>query len=76
MEFVLAFVIFVIAVAGMAIGVIISRKRLQGSCGGLASLRDEHGKSACDLCTHPAPECRGENDADVENQKPVETTSR
>lgn len=61
MEFLAAFLVFAVAIVGMAIGVILSRKRLKGSCGGLASLRDEHGRTMCEACTNPSPECTGEN---------------
>ena len=33
-----ALVIFLIAFAGMAIGVIVSNRRISGSCGGLSSI--------------------------------------
>lgn len=59
-EFIAAFVVFAVALAGMAIGVILSRKRLKGSCGGVANLRDEHGRTLCEACTNPSRECSGE----------------
>lgn len=40
--------VFIIAFAGMAIGVILSDKVIKGSCGGIATLMG--GKSACDIC--------------------------
>ena len=45
MEFIVTFVIFLLVILGMAIGVILGRKRLQGSCGGLASVGIE---KSCD----------------------------
>lgn len=51
--------VFTIALFGMAIGVIISKRRLKGSCGGLAGFTDTKGNSICDACTNPSPECRG-----------------
>jgi hypothetical protein len=47
----------------MAIGVMLSGKRLRGSCGGLASLRDSEGRPMCEACNNPSPECRGEGRA-------------
>ncbi|MBI1313731.1 (Na+)-NQR maturation NqrM [bacterium] len=45
-----------LAIAGMAVGVIFSNRRIQGSCGGLANMPGaEH--SPCELCTKPAEEC-------------------
>jgi len=57
--FLVAFAVFAIAMLGMAIGVIISSRRLRGSCGGLAGLQDEHGNSICEACTTPAEACSG-----------------
>ena len=37
--------IFLIAVGGMSVGVIISNRRIQGSCGGLANMKDSDGKT-------------------------------
>lgn len=53
-------VIFAVALAGMAIGVILSNRRIKGSCGGLANMRDSEGNTLCDACSNPSPECRGE----------------
>ena len=47
--FVATFVILVIAVLAMSLGVIVSNKRIEGSCGGLASLGID---KACD-CDRP-----------------------
>ena len=52
--------VFALALSGMAIGVILSNRRLKGSCGGLANLRDSSGRTLCDACTNPSPECQGE----------------
>ena len=53
-------VAFALAITAMAIGVMLSGKRLRGSCGGLASLRDAEGRPMCEACSNPSPECRGE----------------
>ena len=59
-EIIIAMVVFSLAIAGMAIGVILSNRRLKGSCGGLANLRDSNGRTLCDACTNPSPDCSGE----------------
>lgn len=58
--FLITFAAFGIALIGMAIGVILSNRRIKGSCGGLANFKDSEGNSICEACTNPAPECRGE----------------
>lgn len=39
--------VFLIAFAGMAIGVMISGRRIKGSCGGIGAIM---GESGCDSC--------------------------
>lgn len=55
--FAAAAAIFLIAVAGMAIGTMVQNKSLKGSCGGLASMPGSEGKSICELCTIPRDQC-------------------
>ncbi|MCH2115410.1 MAG: FAD:protein FMN transferase [Pirellulales bacterium] len=57
--FLLAGAVFLVAILGMAVGVIVSHRRLKGTCGGLANLRDKQGNPVCDACTDPAPDCDG-----------------
>ena len=59
LTFLLAGAVFAVALTGMAIGVIVSNRRLKGSCGGLANLKDSKGNTICDACTNPSPECSG-----------------
>ena len=61
--FAAAAIVFLLAIGGMAMGVIISNRRLKGSCGGISGLPDESGQTACDLCAIPSAECRGEGQA-------------
>ena len=51
-------VVTAIAFSGLAIGVILSNRRIQGSCGGLANFKDAAGNSICEACSEPAPECK------------------
>lgn len=57
MVFIAAGVLFLIAVGGMAIGVLVSNRQIKGSCGGLASMPGSEEKSICELCTTPREEC-------------------
>ena len=59
-EILLAAGIFAVVFGAMAIGVILRRKPIQGSCGGLGSLRDADGKSFCEACTEPCADLRRE----------------
>lgn len=76
-----ALVVFLLAVVGMAVGVILSNRRLRGSCGGMAGLKDEKGRPLCEACTTPSELCDGvddglaRNDAetDPKDVAPVET---
>ena len=58
--FLVAGLVFLLAFAGMAAGVILSNRRLKGSCGGLAGLRDEAGNVLCESCGTPSPDCSGD----------------
>ncbi|MDG2389590.1 MAG: (Na+)-NQR maturation NqrM [Planctomycetaceae bacterium] len=60
MVFVVTTGIFLIAVGAMSVGVIISNRRIQGSCGGLANIKDSDGKTMCEVCIDPAPDCSGD----------------
>jgi len=63
--FFLAGIVFALVMAGMAVGVIVSNRRLKGSCGGLANMKDSQGNTICDACTKPSPDCSG-NPTEVE----------
>lgn len=57
-EFVLTFVIFLMLVAGMAIGVIRGREPISGSCGGLNNLGIA---GACEICGGDMSKCEEKN---------------
>ena len=66
--FVGTFLVFIAAVAAMAVGVIFSGRRIKGSCGGLATWKDADGESVCDACAD-CPEKKRE--CELENRKPA-----
>lgn len=41
--------VFVVAFSGMAVGVILSNRKIKGSCGGIANIMGESGCDACEL---------------------------
>ncbi len=53
---IVSFLVMLIAIAGMAIGIILGGRRLSGTCGGLNSI--EGLESACELCTKPCAKKR------------------
>ena len=61
--FFIAAAVFLLAVTGMAIGVIVSNRRLKGSCGGLSSMKNGDTKPMCELCSIPPEQCDTFRDA-------------
>ena len=55
--FLLTPLVFGIFFISLAVGVIFSNKRLKGSCGGLANMNGENGKSMCEICPNNSSEC-------------------
>ena len=53
-EFLLALGVLVLLIAGMSIGVLMGRKPIAGSCGGMAALGME---VECDICGGDATKC-------------------
>ena len=49
--FLASLIVFAIAMICMAIGVIVKKRRLRGTCGGLAHLQEEQGHIKCDTCS-------------------------
>lgn len=56
--FLITLAVLLIAVAIMSVGVIFGNRCISGSCGGLANLRGEDGRSICEACAAPREECR------------------
>jgi uncharacterized protein len=56
LELILAFVVLLLIMAGMAIGVIMGRKPLKGSCGGVGEALGETDYT-CDLCGDDPNKC-------------------
>lgn len=61
--FILAFFIFLLLVGGMAIGVILRRKPIKGSCGGMSAMGMD---TACDICSGNPGKCAEQDDQAAE----------
>ena len=48
-----AFLVFGLVLAGMAIGVIFSNRTIKGSCGGLNNMSDQFGEPMCECGAKP-----------------------
>lgn len=59
MIFVVTFFFIALVIVAMAIGAIMGRKPIQGSCGGMSALGME---TACDICGGDQTICDEEND--------------
>ena len=57
-----AFVAFVLVMAGMAVGVIVSNRRITGSCGGLANMKAEDGEPMCECGARDGESCGADPD--------------
>lgn len=56
--FVITLSAFLLVIAGMAVGVIMGRREISGSCGGLANEQGSDGEVSCSLCSNPDAACR------------------
>jgi hypothetical protein len=65
--FLLAFVFFLIVVSAMAIGYMLQRKTISGSCGGLGALGIE---KACD-CPEPCDRKKARQERELARQKKI-----
>ncbi|MDA8483039.1 (Na+)-NQR maturation NqrM [Pseudomonas resinovorans] len=75
MTFVLVFVIMLLVVLGMAIGVMMGRKPIAGSCGGIANLGIEKECSICGGNREKCEEVRREGDV-VDSALAYDATKR
>ena len=64
-------VIFSLALAGMSIGVILGNRKLMGSCGGLANMKDEQGNPLCSMCDTPPDDCPELNKQATAHESPA-----
>jgi thiamine biosynthesis lipoprotein len=55
--FIGALVVFSLAILGMAVGAIFGNKPVQGSCGGLSSMKNDDGDASCTICAKPTSDC-------------------
>ena len=65
--FFLAFVFFLIVVSAMAIGYVLQRKTISGSCGGLGALGID---KACD-CPEPCDRKKAREEREIARQKKI-----
>jgi len=75
--FLVAFLVMLLVVAGMAIGVIFGRKPISGSCGGVGAALGEK-DYVCELCGGDETKCETKQQAKTEavNQLAYEVTSK
>ena len=59
-EVILSIVIFGLLIAGMAVGVLLGRKPISGSCGGVGAALGEKDYS-CDICGGDIKKCEDSN---------------
>ncbi len=55
--FAATFALFLLVIAGMAVGVMMGRRQISGSCGGLANQGEADGSTSCSLCSNPSEAC-------------------
>ena len=66
LELTLAFIVLALIMAGMAIGVIMGKKPLKGSCGGVGAALGET-DYVCDLCGDDPNKCDEISQGDAKN---------
>jgi thiamine biosynthesis lipoprotein len=63
--FIATFVIFALAILGMAVGAMFNNKPVTGSCGGLANMKNEDGNTVCGICSKPTTDCTERNEVET-----------
>ena len=69
----LTFAAFALVITGMAVGVMMGRREISGSCGGLGNQAGGDGQPSCSLCSNPDAACR-ELRAAMEGQPTARST--
>lgn len=62
--FLVTFAVIGLVIVGMAVGVLLGRKPIQGSCGGMSALGME---TACDICGGDQTKCDEENERTIQS---------
>lgn len=57
--FIVTFIVIALVISGMAIGVMLGKQPIKGSCGGMSALGM---KTACDVCGGNQSKCDEENE--------------
>ncbi|SMF31406.1 hypothetical protein SAMN02745866_02068 [Alteromonadaceae bacterium Bs31] len=65
-EYILAFIVLLLVVAGMAVGVIFSNKPIKGSCGGLSAVGID---GECEICGGDTQKCEEEQERQAVEEK-------
>ena len=63
-ELIFAFLLMLLIILAMSVGVIISRKPIKGSCGGIAALGMD---TSCDICGGDTSKCDEETSLQVDD---------
>jgi hypothetical protein len=74
-EFGLALVLVLLLITGMAIGVIMGRKPISGSCGGVAAALGEK-EYTCDICGGDPNKCENQDDVTDEQNLAYDATEK
>lgn len=66
--FILSFILLVVVVLAMSVGVLLGKKPIKGSCGGMSALGMD---TACDVCGGDRAKCEEEQEKQQISQKEV-----